>query len=236
MHEFYPADYSAHAPSRAATQRPSRRHRDPWDDLPEIGSKRLLDFGCGSGAYLLRQKERGWTVTGVEPSSDAVGAARRQRLNVIEGTIPGVEFPDGAFDVITVMAVIGCVPDPLATLRVLHRLLAPGGRIVFSVHNAGSRAAELFGPHWQGWDLPRQQTHFTSTTLKAMIQTAGFALPTIIPRRRTSRWRASARARAASTGGLNWKLMAASRNLCSALATIYSRGDRCDELIAVSSR
>jgi len=234
MATYYPRNYSAHAPDRATAQRRSRRHRDPWDDLPEIGAKRLLDFGCGSGAYLLRQKARGWNVIGVEPSPDAVRAARRHGLNVIEGTIPGVELPDASFDIITVMAVIGCVSEPLATLRELRRLLAPGGRVILSVHNAGSRAAEFFGPHWQGWDLPRQQTHFTPTSLASLLARAGFDQPEITPRRRTSRWRHSARAKAAATNQLKWKILAASRNLCSALATLYSCGDRCDEIIAIT--
>lgn len=235
---YYPSDYAAHAADRpdAAQRRGSlrRRGRDPWDDLPRIGRMRLLDFGCGSGAYLLRRREAGWSVTGVEPSHDAVVAARSRGLEVIEGSVPGVDLSDRTFDVITLLGVVACLPDPLTTLRALRERLADEGMIIVSTDNADAAAANWFGPDWPGWDLPRHYVHFTEATLTDTLHRAGFAHVRIVGKRRTSRWRAAARARYASTGKRRWRFMARHRDLCSVMSRVLSRGRRADEIVAIA--
>lgn len=231
---FYPPSYEAHAPDTSNPARSTRSRRDPWDRLPAIGAKRLLDVGCGSGGYLLRQKSAGWTVFGVEPSADAVRAARGAGLDVVQGVVPGVDFAERRFDCITMLGVIACVPEPLATLRELRRVIAPGGRLIVSEHNAGSAAAALFGPDWQGWDLPRHYSHFTPESLRRMMEHAGFRAVELRGRRRTSRWRHSARRKAAA-GGMRWRALAGSRNLCSLASLLFGRGDRSDEIIVVAT-
>jgi SAM-dependent methyltransferase len=232
---FYPADYSAHAAGRAERRRGGRAGRDPWDRLPEIGRKRLLDVGCGSGAYLLRQKQAGWQVYGVEPAAAAAEAARRHGLEVVQGVIPGAKLPKETFDIVTMLGVLDHVPAPLATLRELHGRLAAGGRLIVSAPNAASAAAETFGADWPGWDLPRHQNHFTPETLAEMLRRAGFAGVELSWKRRTSRWQRGARLRAESAGSRLWRCVAASRNLCSVLAHARSRGERSDEVVAIGS-
>jgi len=231
---FYPEDYSAHAPDRALRRPGGKPGSDPWDRLPDNGRKRLLDVGCGSGAYLLRQKQAGWIVHGIEPSAEAVAAARGHGLDVAQGVIPGAELPDDAFDIVTMLGVLDHVPDPLATLRELRRHMAAGGRLIASVPNAASAAAECFGADWPGWDLPRHQNHFTPETTIEMFSRAGFTNVELSWKRRTKRWLRGARLRAASSGALAWRLTAASRNLCSLMAHVRSRGVRSDEIVAVA--
>ena len=231
---YYPPDYSAHASDRPAKRRTARIGRDPWDRLPETGGQRLLDVGCGSGAYLLRWKELGWSVYGVEPSVAAVETARRYGLDVIQGVIPGAALPEPPFEVITMLGVLDHVPEPLATLRVLRPKLASGGRLIISVPNTSSAAADIFKEHWPGWDLPRHQNHFTPETLTEMLRRTGFTRVDLYWKRRTSRWQRGAQLRAASSGALGWRLLARSRDLCSLLAHLRSRGRRSDEIVAVA--
>jgi SAM-dependent methyltransferase len=248
---FYPADYSAHAADRAergmnaaaranipshGLQAVQSAGRDPWDRLPEIGRKRLLDVGCGSGAYLLRQKQAGWQVYGVEPAAAAAEAARRHGLEVVQGVIPGARLPEEPFEIVTMLGVLDHVPAPLATLRELHGRLAEDGRLIVSAPNAASAAAETFRADWPGWDLPRHQNHFTPETLAEMLRRAGFARVELCWKRRTSRWQRGARLRAESTGSRFWRCAAASRNLCSVLAHARSRGERSDEIVAIGNK
>ncbi len=235
---FYPPNYSAHAADRAerGLQAVPSVGRDPWDRLPEIGRKRLLDVGCGSGAYLLRQKQAGWRVYGVEPAAAAVEAARRHGLEVVQGVIPGARLPEETFELITMLGVLDHVPAPLAALGELHARLTNGGRLIVSVPNAASAAAETFGADWPGWDLPRHQNHFTPATLVEMLRRAGFVDIQLSWKRRTSRWHRGARLRAGATDSRFWRCLAASRNLCSVLAHARSRGERSDELVATGTK
>lgn len=231
---FYPREYSAHLEDRAVAHA-HRRGRDPWDSPPPLGRMRLLDVGCGSGHYMLRMQARGWTVRGIEPSADAVAAARRLGLDAEVGVIPGIPLPEGEFDLVTLLGVIGMLPAPLETLRALHAALSPGGRIIITASNAASAAAATFGPHWFGWDLPRQLNHFTAATFQQMLARAGFEDVSIQYKLRTSHWRHGVARLAESRGGI-WRLLARSRNLTGAYARLCSVGTGRNELIATARR
>src|SRR3990172_2581634 len=49
---------------------------------------KLLDVGCGTGAFLRVAKSAGWDVTGIEPNKDAVKyASEKFDLNIIQGAL-----------------------------------------------------------------------------------------------------------------------------------------------------
>ncbi len=48
--------------------------------------------------------------------------------------------------------------DLVTALRRLRQLLKPGGNIVLTGANLGSRLLDLFGPTWPGWRLDRPLT------------------------------------------------------------------------------
>ncbi|MDH5184910.1 MAG: methyltransferase domain-containing protein, partial [Gammaproteobacteria bacterium] len=56
--------------------------------LPKVqAGMRLLDLGCGSGAFLLRARSAGWAVVGVDFDPKAVKAACSQGLDVRLGGV-----------------------------------------------------------------------------------------------------------------------------------------------------
>jgi hypothetical protein len=74
------------------------------------------------------------------------------------------------------------VHDPLATVRKLRGLLAPGGILQIEVPNIGGAEARMFGRLWRGLDVPRHYIHFTPDTLSQLLRDAGF----VIARERTA--------------------------------------------------
>lgn len=135
---------------------------------------RALDLGCASGKFLSRLREDGWIVQGVEPSSAAVASARALGLDVHEGTLEEACFPDESFDVVFTWMVLEHVPDPVATLREVRRILKPGGMFVFSVPNFGCWEPWFFGRYWIAYELPRHLQHFTVPRLRRMLGEEGF--------------------------------------------------------------
>lgn len=234
---FYPKDYSAHAPDRAQRHVERRGGTDPWDAIPPRKGARLLDVGCGSGAYLLRQQQLGWKVSGIEPAPSAAEAARRLGLDPIWcGDVASTPLSAGEFDMITMLGAFDHVPEPLPTLRALYAACAVGGRFIVTVPNAGGAAALQFGASWPGWDLPRHQNHFTPATLRDMLEKAGFGRIEISGKRRTSHWRRAARIYSEATGSRWWRIVASSRNLAGLIARLYARGDAADDIIAVAAK
>lgn len=202
--EFYHQDYKPHRRPRQM-RRPLRRwYRGvtglDWSragerrSLPMHGRGRLLDFGCGGGSFLLRMAEQGWDVTGLDASVGAVQQIRDEfGLTALAGSLPHPELSRGSYDMVTMWHSLEHVHEPLEILREAHDLLVPGGRLLIAVPNIASWPYHWFGSSWFGLDLPRHLTHFTPTTLQAMIERAGFQVREVRPIRHADWLRSSAR-------------------------------------------
>ncbi|MBP2017466.1 SAM-dependent methyltransferase [Symbiobacterium terraclitae] len=107
------------------------------DFLTTAGSGNLLDFGPGDGWPSLLVAPFARHVTGVDaaPRRVAVCEANARRLGVDNFRcvhVPAgrpLPFPDNSFDGIMAASSVEQTPDPRATLRELHRVLKPGGRL-----------------------------------------------------------------------------------------------------------
>lgn len=219
---FYPPDYQPHRrPRKMQHSRPARPLRarlfgrpcgERRGDLPWAGTGRLLDFGCGGGAFLKRMADRGWQVTGLDASVGAGRAVQEELgLKVLAGTLPHPELTPCSFDVVTMWQSLEHVHRPLAVLREAYQLLVPGGKLIVATPNIESLPFYWFGPAWFGLDVPRHLTHFTPKTLRAMLETAGFRVEPGRMLRHGDWLRSSARlARRQGDGGvlarlLKWK-------------------------------
>jgi SAM-dependent methyltransferase len=102
------------------------------------GGRRLLDIGSGDGSFLLRARDDGWTVAGMDADSDAVKELERQDISGIVAAI-GERAPDiGSFDVVTLWDVLEHVLDPEESASWLARTVSPGGIVIVLTPNATS--------------------------------------------------------------------------------------------------
>lgn len=139
--------------------------------------RRVLDVGCATGELLLSIRQRGNPhVTGVETSADAVAAARRRGLTVVEGEIGDAGFPDGSFDTVIASHTLEHVANPLTFMREVYRVLSPGGTVILWLPNSASLECRLFGRYWLGYDAPRHLTTFSTGTLGLLLHSAGFRI------------------------------------------------------------
>jgi SAM-dependent methyltransferase len=133
---------------------------------------RLLDVGCGDGAFLLGARDReGWEVTGTEMNpalAHAAGLDVRETIDETRARAP--------FDCITLWHSLEHMRDPRATLKTLSGLLAPGGSLLIAVPDAEGLQARLFGAGWFHLDVPRHLYHFGATSLERLLDAAGFAI------------------------------------------------------------
>jgi SAM-dependent methyltransferase len=134
---------------------------------------RILDVGCGGGRDLLRLKELGCEVRGVEPDPAAAEAARALGLRVQTGTIHDLRDSTPCFDAISLIHVIEHVPDPVPTLQRAAGLLHPGGRLLALTPNAESWSFRLFRGAWYALDAPRHVQVFTPGSLAEACRRAG---------------------------------------------------------------
>jgi ubiquinone/menaquinone biosynthesis C-methylase UbiE len=112
--------------------------------------ERVLEIGPGTGYYTLDMAEwvaPGGTVEIFDLQQDFLDhvmrrAGERGLANVVptQGDATALPFEDASVDAVVLTAVLGEIPDPVAALREIHRVLRPTGRLV---------VGELFGdPHF----------------------------------------------------------------------------------------
>lgn len=115
---------------------------------------RLLDVGCGNGAFLQRAQEMGIHVFGCEPDASAAATCRSNGLEVVTGEVWAAGYPDKSFDYITLNHVIEHVVDAPRLLEKLHDLLKPSGVLWLALPNPHALGARLFGRGWKGLHPP----------------------------------------------------------------------------------
>jgi SAM-dependent methyltransferase len=145
------------------------------------GPARILDVGCGNGAFLKRMRSFGWDVHGLDPDPAAAAAAKASGIDVLVGTLADATWPEGWFDAVTMSSVIEHVPDPVAALSACRRLLAPGGTLHLVTPNTRALGAERFGVNWRGFEAPRHLVLFDRRSLSLLLEAQGFDLPVFHP-------------------------------------------------------
>ena len=99
-------------------------------------TRSVLDVGSGSGFFLKRAKERGWTVNGIEPNKIASNYSEKIGIPVINDFFQNIDNKKmKKYDVINLFDVLEHVHNPSELLKKCHRLLKSGGIIVIEVPN-----------------------------------------------------------------------------------------------------
>ena len=140
-----------------------------------VRGRRILDVGCGRGDTLAWLQRWGADVHGTQVSATAAQVARdligHERIFV--GDLADAGYADASFDCVTLWHVLEHVPDPLALLKEVRRILRPDGFVYIEVPNAGGWAARRFGHRWLAYDVPKHLFHFSPRTLTALGQRVG---------------------------------------------------------------
>ena len=145
--------------------------RERLDRLQGLGARpggRLLDLGCADGTFLLRARERGFDVTGVEVSAEARAALPVALHGAVVGSVAEAAAR-GPIDVATLWDVLEHLPDPLGTLAALRASLAPGaiyGVVVPVIDNANAR---LLPRSWDQYKPPEHLWYFSRRSIAATL-------------------------------------------------------------------
>ncbi|KIN74925.1 bifunctional 2-polyprenyl-6-hydroxyphenol methylase/3-demethylubiquinol 3-O-methyltransferase UbiG [Sulfitobacter guttiformis] len=110
-----------------------------FDTLIDWHGKAVLDLGCAGGFMAEALDDRGAQVTGIDPASDAIAAAKThaQGRNITYDVGVGEALPyiDANFDAVVCVDVLEHVQDLEKVLFEVARVLKPGGVFLFDTIN-----------------------------------------------------------------------------------------------------
>lgn len=143
--------------------------------------RRVLDVGCGAGAFISLAQPRGWVVDGTDVAVTA--AARGTGARMWEGELPSIAFGDERYDVVRFNHVLEHTQDPLAELRAARAVLAERGVLHVGVPNLAGLTIvlkswqsrlHLKAKPWKHYGALHHLWFFTPRTLTRLVEAAGF--------------------------------------------------------------
>ena len=153
--------------------------------LPE-DAKRIIDIGCGNGAFAeVLKRQNNAEVWGIEYMDREAQVAKSKIDKVFSGPCENYidELPDGYFDVIYFNDVLEHLVDPYEVLDKIKYKLAPNGIVISSIpnvryHNTFMRL--LLKKDWLYEDYGvMDRTHlrfFTDKSIKRMYKEQGYTV------------------------------------------------------------
>ncbi len=147
---------------------PARQyHEELWRDVPAgrrppaferrlafvrrhvSAGDRVLDVGCGEGAFAAELAAAGAEVTGIDVAQEPLRrAAERQPgldLRLVSAEPPAWALPDAAFDVVWAGEVLEHIADTAAFMSEVRRVLRSGGTLLLSTPDHGPLARLALG-------------------------------------------------------------------------------------------
>lgn len=96
---------------------------------------KILDVACGDGLDLVHYKELGAEVSGIDASEELVAIAkgRLPDADIRVGLFEKLPFEDNLFDAVLSKYAIMTSPDMKPVLAEMHRVLKPGGIMLYLV-------------------------------------------------------------------------------------------------------
>ena len=147
-----------------------------------LAQGRVLEIGIGSGLNLsFYDPQRVAVVVGVDPSADMQRLARERAarcqvpVEMIALELGQIQAEDASFDDIVCTFTLCTIPDALAALKEMRRVLTAGGRLLFCEHGLApdlpvvrwqKRLTPLWKPLAGGCHLDRD--------IPALIEAGGF--------------------------------------------------------------
>jgi ubiquinone/menaquinone biosynthesis C-methylase UbiE len=139
--------------------------------------ERLLEVGCGRGWLTQRMQELCPSTYGIDVNPKSIEHGVTANLSAMDAV--ELRFDDAQFHHVYSFHAIEHIPDADAALREMHRVLAPGGRVLLVYPAEPIRGLYAMPGAWIGFGNPflARQLHvhkFTPGKIRRLAEPCGF--------------------------------------------------------------
>jgi ubiquinone/menaquinone biosynthesis C-methylase UbiE len=142
---------------------------------------RVLEIGIGSGLNLPFYSQKAEQVIGLDPSPKLLSMARQVArptlgpVEFVEGSAEAIPLDNASVDTVVTTWTLCSIPDAPRSLLEMHRVLKPGGRLLFVEHGRAPNASVRW---WQdhlnpAWKRLGGGCHL-NRAIQTLIESAGF--------------------------------------------------------------
>lgn len=149
--------------------------------IGERARGRVLDVAIGTGRNLPHYSPS-TVLTGIDLSPAMLSIARQRAtdlgrdIDLRQGDAEHLPFDDDSFDTVVCAISLCAIPDPVAAIGEMKRVLVPGGQLLLIDH-IGSSWPPIFAAQWllERVTIPAAGEHFTRRPL-TIVKAAGFEI------------------------------------------------------------
>lgn len=139
---------------------------------------RLLDFGCGTGNYLLALQEKGYTKLFALDVDDSMIdiASKRTGIAVQNGSHLSIPFENNFFDSIILIAMIHFIDDLSSLFKNLNRVCMDRGRIVIVTQSHKQVSSRFYNKYFPSLVNIDKERYHEPQYIISIAQKNGFVL------------------------------------------------------------
>ena len=143
-------------------------------NLPK--SARIMDFGYGSGSWLLTMKELGYTnLEGydIDANKTRISALTATGIKTTGGLFLENDYPQGGYDLIRLEHAFEHLPHPLPILSKIAQLLNKNGFLVMNFPSIQSLSFKMSTVNWYNLQTPKHLYFHTKSSALNYLNNVG---------------------------------------------------------------
>ena len=141
----------------------------------------LLDFGCGTGNYLLALQEKGYSnLSALDKDDNMINiATARTKINVKKGSHLNIPFSNNSFDSVMLIAMIHFIDDLECLFRNLNNVCKKDGRIVIVTQSYQQIDNRFYNRYFPSLAKIDKQRYHEPQNIISFAEKCGFLLKSI---------------------------------------------------------
>lgn len=137
---------------------------------------KILDIGCGNGAFLSKLDSSKVERYGIEINKDGYETCLSKGLRVYNQELTGIDFQDKKFDVVTLWHVLEHIEKPRELLNKIYQILKEDGILAFITPNTDSFGFRWGKENWFHLDAPRHLILYNQKNVSWLLGKSGFKI------------------------------------------------------------